>query len=185
MAFAERVYVEQDPQRDNKSGTNSGSESVTKKINSLTNSTPLYIVDGKEDQNLDDIQPEDIESISILKDGSASLQYGEKGRNGVVIITLKKNAMQEAEVEQQQTAQTANQSHFASNNSTSVQSLSLNGNKPLYFIDGKEVQNIENINPEYIESISVLKDEAATTIYGERGYNGVILITTKEASRKN
>ncbi|HEY4207820.1 MAG TPA: TonB-dependent receptor, partial [Puia sp.] len=54
-------------------------------------------------------------------------------------------------------------------------------NSPLYVIDGFPVENPNNglINPEDIESISVLKDASATAIYGARGANGVILITTK------
>ena len=41
---------------------------------------------------------------------------------------------------------------------------------------------LESVNPEEIESIDVLKDGSAAAIYGTRGTNGVILITTKRAS---
>lgn len=51
---------------------------------------------------------------------------------------------------------------------------------PLVLVDGVE-QPFGNINPEDIESISVLKDASSTAIYGSRGSNGVILITTKRA----
>lgn len=53
---------------------------------------------------------------------------------------------------------------------------------PLYVVDGMIIQNggIENINPSDIESIDVLKDASATAIYGSRGANGVILVTTKK-----
>ena len=52
---------------------------------------------------------------------------------------------------------------------------------PLIIVDGKEVSNnmMNAINPDWIESISVLKDASATAIYGARGANGVILITLK------
>jgi TonB-linked SusC/RagA family outer membrane protein len=73
------------------------------------------------------------------------------------------------------------------------------GNKPLYVIDGQPISNanpvsgggaanvpatinrdpLNSINPNDIKSIEVLKDAAATAIYGSRGANGVILITTK------
>jgi len=56
-----------------------------------TNVQPLYIVDGKEVSTVN-IQPEDIESISVLKDASTSAIYGEKGKNGVIIITTKKKS---------------------------------------------------------------------------------------------
>ncbi|MFP4340475.1 MAG: SusC/RagA family TonB-linked outer membrane protein [Cyclobacteriaceae bacterium] len=56
-------------------------------------------------------------------------------------------------------------------------------NEPLYVIDGipqtSESSAIFDINPQDIESMEVLKDAAATAIYGSRGANGVILITTK------
>ena len=53
---------------------------------------------------------------------------------------------------------------------------------PLYVVDGMVIQNggIENINPSDIESIDILKDASATAIYGSRGANGVILVTTKK-----
>jgi TonB-dependent starch-binding outer membrane protein SusC len=75
----------------------------------------------------------------------------------------------------------------------------VNGNDPLYIVDGVPFPSsplnesfsgggisaspLDNINPATIESIEVLKDAAATAIYGSRGANGVILITTKKASR--
>jgi TonB-linked SusC/RagA family outer membrane protein len=54
-------------------------------------------------------------------------------------------------------------------------------NSPLYVIDGFPIENPDNnaINPADIESIDVLKDASATAIYGARGANGVIIITTK------
>ena len=53
---------------------------------------------------------------------------------------------------------------------------------PLYVVDGMIIQNggIENINPSDIESIDILKDASATAIYGSRGANGVILVSTKK-----
>ena len=57
------------------------------------------------------------------------------------------------------------------------------GSEPLYIIDGFAMGTSTgvNINPNDIESISILKDAAATAIYGARGSNGVVLITTKTA----
>ncbi|WP_304064120.1 SusC/RagA family TonB-linked outer membrane protein [Pedobacter glucosidilyticus] len=78
----------------------------------------------------------------------------------------------------------------------------LAGNKPLYVVDGvilpsnnnfipsdpvanpdRDISPLANINPEDIESIDVLKDAAAAAIYGSRGSNGVILITTKSGKK--
>jgi TonB-dependent starch-binding outer membrane protein SusC len=55
------------------------------------------------------------------------------------------------------------------------------GNEPLYVIDGVQVydESGADINPNDIESLEVLKDASATAVYGARGANGVILITTK------
>lgn len=52
-------------------------------------------------------------------------------------------------------------------------------NSPLLIVDGFPVQSISDIAPSDIESIDVLKDASSTAIYGSRGANGVILITTK------
>ena len=61
------------------------------------------------------------------------------------------------------------------------QTSSIGANEPLVLVDGVE-QPYQNINPDNVESISVLKDASSTAIYGSRGANGVILITTKSAS---
>ena len=50
---------------------------------------------------------------------------------------------------------------------------------PLIMIDGIESTNYNNIDPNEIENISILKDASATAVYGVRGANGVVLITTK------
>jgi TonB-linked SusC/RagA family outer membrane protein len=55
---------------------------------------------------------------------------------------------------------------------------SVNSTDPLYIIDGRE-GNFNNININDIESIEILKDASATAIYGSRGANGVIVVTTK------
>ena len=52
-------------------------------------------------------------------------------------------------------------------------------NEPLFVVDGVQVSSIDDISADNIESIDVLKDAASTAIYGARGANGVILITTK------
>jgi TonB-linked SusC/RagA family outer membrane protein len=55
-------------------------------------------------------------------------------------------------------------------------------NAPLFVVDGIPLQGtgIENLNPNDIQSIEVLKDASATAIYGSRGANGVVLVTTKK-----
>ena len=53
------------------------------------------------------------------------------------------------------------------------------GTSPLFIVDGVPVSNIDNISPNEIASMDVLKDGSAAAIYGTRGTNGVIIITTK------
>src|SRR5690606_62597 len=55
---------------------------------------------------------------------------------------------------------------------------------PLWVVDGVIQHGVPNINPNDVESMSVLKDAAATTQYGSRGTNGVIVVTTKRALRE-
>lgn len=55
----------------------------------------------------------------------------------------------------------------------------VNDNNPLYVVDGQFMDNISSLNPADIERIEVLKDASACAIYGSRGSNGVILVTTK------
>lgn len=64
---------------------------------------------------------------------------------------------------------------------------SINGsNSPLVVVDGVpmgDAGNLTSVNPNIIESVEVLKDASATAIYGSRGANGVIMITTKNGQK--
>ena len=63
----------------------------------------------------------------------------------------------------------------------SIRGLNTFGNgEPLYVVDGVFTSSINNIDPNNIEKIDVLKDAAAAAIYGSRGSNGVIIVTTKQ-----
>lgn len=57
------------------------------------------------------------------------------------------------------------------------------GNQPLYVVDGVPVGSTDFLNPDDIESTSVLKDAASASIYGARAASGVIVYTTKQGSR--
>ena len=56
-------------------------------------------------------------------------------------------------------------------------------NEPLIIVDGMETSDISSISPEEVQSIDVLKDASTTAIYGSRGANGVILITTRNSNK--
>lgn len=61
---------------------------------------------------------------------------------------------------------------------------SFNNNSPLYVVDGVQTFSINGLNPNDIESMQVLKDAASASVYGVRGSNGVVIITTKKAKRR-
>ena len=112
---------------------------------------PLLIVDGKEwEGGISSISPNTVESFTVLKGQSAIERYGEKAKNGVVIVTTKLHQFKKVD------------------------------NAPLIFVDGEEWEgDIEDISPDTIESITILKDQSAVEKYGEGGKNGVVIITTK------
>ena len=64
-----------------------------------TPSKPLVIIDGVEsEKGFESIDPNSISTISILKDKSATAVFGEKGKNGVIVVTLKKEVSRSREV---------------------------------------------------------------------------------------
>lgn len=71
---------------------------------------------------------------------------------------------------------------FNTNSTSGTSGFDLSKNDALVIVDGSE-QRLTDINPNDIESITVLKDAASTAIYGSRATNGVILVTTKAARR--
>jgi len=65
-----------------------------------------------------------------------------------------------------------------------IRGVSTNGdNTPLFVVDGLQVSGIDNLNPNDVESVDVLKDAASCAIYGARAANGVVIITTKKGSK--
>jgi TonB-dependent SusC/RagA subfamily outer membrane receptor len=80
----------------------------------------------------------------------------------------------------------------ASGSTLGVEGLTIRGTstsnitEPLYIIDGEIVDKttFDKLNPDQIDNISILKDAAATELYGSRGANGIIVITTKEGKLK-
>lgn len=134
----------------------------------------LYIIDGKvtSAKEANHTNPNTIKSISILKGNDAIQKYGDKGKNGVIIITTKP-------------ATIANKA-----DGKSKENLHINdkiNTAALYVIDGKEAtqDDLKSISPQSIQSINVLKDETAIKKYGERGKNGVVEITLKKETTEH
>lgn len=122
----------------------------------------LYVADGKvisRDEAMA-INPKDIESINVLKNETAIKQYGEKGKNGVIVITKKPKAI-----------------------SSSVIEKTIKPD-PIYFVDGKEIpkDKLNTISPDAINSVTVLKSESAVSKYGDKGKNGAVEIFLKSST---
>ncbi|MFA8434727.1 MAG: TonB-dependent receptor plug domain-containing protein [Marinifilaceae bacterium] len=138
---------------------------------------PLYVVNGTiiEDNKFKEIDPEEIQCINVLKDESATALYGSRGKNGVILIATK-NSSTEKKEDIQNKLETKGASR-----------VKIKGGKikkaPLYVVDGTIIENnkYKEIDPEEIQSINVLKDKSAAALYGSRGRNGVVLITTKKS----
>ncbi|MBS2213949.1 TonB-dependent receptor [Carboxylicivirga mesophila] len=67
-------------------------------IGTLNNANPMYVVDGIVVGGMNDLDPNDIESISILKDAASAAIYGSRASNGVVLITTKKGSNKEPQL---------------------------------------------------------------------------------------
>ena len=132
---------------------------------------PLIIIDGKEVDvdGLKNFSPDSIQSFSVRKDASAIAVFGEKGKNGVILITTKTGADNKV------------REFNVIDIDTNIRGL-VQSSKPLIFVDGKEFNDdLNSLSPDQIDQITVLKDASAIAVYGEKGKNGVILITTKKA----
>jgi TonB-dependent SusC/RagA subfamily outer membrane receptor len=153
----------------------------------------LFIMDGKTVswEQMKDLKPNDLIAINVLK-GDKATEYGMSGKNEVILIQTKFAP-----------AQTTSNSpppppppHIETPPAPS-EVLSIVGTKgaivnnrgrtPLYVINGVPVQKntnnpIQNINPNDIESINIMKDKSAISLYGKEGEDGVILITTKSGT---
>lgn len=84
--------------RSNGSATSGVSMTVRGNRSITANNGPLFIVDGVQYSNIQDINPNDIESMEVLKDASSTAIYGSRGANGVIIITTKKGVSGKASV---------------------------------------------------------------------------------------
>jgi TonB-dependent SusC/RagA subfamily outer membrane receptor len=127
------------------------------------------------------INPAAIKSMSVYKGKSALDKFGEKGRNGVILIETKKKDAKYT-LNDSTYAIDANQKFVPNGKVKEIVVAPIDKPSPLYFIDGKEVESIKGLDQNQIESINVLKDSMAVKQYGERGRNGVILIKTKKLS---
>lgn len=87
------LYVNQGSARPN----NDGATLLVRGQGTLNNSSPLVIIDGAEG-NINEVNPQDVESVSVLKDASSSAIYGSRAANGVILITTKKGSEGKASI---------------------------------------------------------------------------------------
>lgn len=127
----------------------------------------LYVVNGEKmppGWNPSVISADKILSVDVVKGQQAVRLFGKQGANGVVAITLKDYQL-----------------HFELKDTLRL--TDKNGDyKPLFIVDGKEVTAdiVSALDPNKIESVIVHKADEVTRIYGDKGKNGVILITLKK-----
>lgn len=136
---------------------------------------PMLILNGRKEvseSELSEMDPNSIESIVVLKDKEAEKIYNVKDREGVILISTK-DSLKAAAPKIVINSKENEDNIFALNNPTSA--------KPIFVLDGKIIDTTEfkKISPKQIKSISVLKGNSATALYGDKGANGVIEITSK------
>ncbi len=154
----------------------------------------LIIMDGKTVswEQMKDISPNDIDAINVLK-GDKATEYGMAGKNGVILIQTKFAPAQT--ISNIPTAPPPPNietppapSRVLSIVGTKGAIVNNRGKALLYVINGVPVQKntnipVQNINPNDIESISILKDKSAMSLYGNEGVDGVVLIATKTGAK--
>lgn len=163
----------------------------------LPKDEPLVILNGipqKDRSKLDSLSPSEIEKIKVLKGTKATAIYGTRGSNGVIMVSTKSNNEQAPKIEIRKnitvidSARNPNGDIYAYEHGKNHKEIMLrnpNSKRPLFVVDG-EIQekdfNLEEIDPEDIAAIHVLKGDHATEKYGKKGKNGVIQIHTKDAA---
>ena len=191
-------------------GSNYDSKPIKIPLKSAPGMAPLYIIDGKEIASIENLDENNIESFTVLKDEGAIRLYGERAKNGVILIETKKakrsdatdklilvdgkkydgnindippGDIQSIEVRKNQPDENIYDGKKPKPDKIIIQTKTKKHSKtdPLILVDGvPHSGDMEEINPENIESISVLKDASAVALYGDAAKNGVILITTKK-----
>ena len=170
------IYAEDQIKKLNKNSTNTSA---------YQQKDPLILIDGEEatQEEMNNLEPSHIKSMNILKGENATENYGEKGKNGVIEITLKT----EEEIKNSTTHTNSKKSNTVEISKTK-NSLTYKSDfpAPLYLIDGKKVEKeeVNELDPSTIKSINVLKDENAIEEYGEEGKNGVVEISLLESKNQ-
>ncbi len=151
---------------------------ITIDRNGENNEEVTVYVDGEVyHSSLDSIDPEQIQSMSVLKDSL-------NNKKRVIMISTKESDDDPSEKNGKRVYVTCTTTEVKDTLNGKVHKVSVrqrSDKTPLYVVDGKIFdEGIENIDPVSIESISVIKDTSAVRIYGQDAANGVIIITKKK-----
>ena len=165
-------WISKDGSKTNIVGSENGNTNVfvTKKTDE-----PIFIIDGKvvKKSLFEDVDSDEIKSINVLKGKTALENFGDKGKNGVVIMTKKGSKNMFIKTDQE--------------NDFNYEFMNAKGEEPLIILNGKVISEgqFRGLEPNNIMSIDVLKDENAIKVYGEKGKNGVIVINSKVGSKSS
>ena len=180
-------------------------------ISGLKGGKPLFIIDGKKSQekDMDKLNPDLIDNISILKDKSATEKYGKDGNNGVIIIQTKeytkKIGQSETDINKvgSYTIVDYEKSIKGKAKDAAISVTTLKSEKDgkvtmqngdvtltaetILIVDDveKPYKLLESMNPSNIESFTILKDDAAIKKYGERAKDGVVIVNTQQKKKQS
>ncbi|MCD7973034.1 MAG: hypothetical protein LUG18_10300 [Candidatus Azobacteroides sp.] len=118
-------------------------------------------------ENLEQFPPESIEVMNVIKEEAVLREMGHEGKRGMIRVYTKDYAKAHPEIVEK--------------NDVSLTPC------PLFILDGNIIpeSDMQHINPDDIERIDVLKDQSAIAVYGEKGKNGVVVITLKKQAEEN
>ncbi|MDR1896110.1 MAG: hypothetical protein LBR10_04880 [Prevotellaceae bacterium] len=161
---------------------------------SRRHNVPLIIINGNEKvlTYLNNLPAAFVESVSVLKSDAATKMYGIKGANGVVVIEVKDSGdIKNAKLLLDNSGALRGNNDTVNAKDTNAENILFaivkpdsENNSPLIIIDGQEIPAIDEFPADSIESITVLKNDSATKMYGEKGKNGVIIIKTKKSEQQ-
>ncbi|MDR2284560.1 MAG: TonB-dependent receptor plug domain-containing protein [Sphingobacterium sp.] len=167
--------------------TSVGAKALLRNATGNSGVKPLILVDGevmRDGFDLNKLNAGDIESVSVLKDKPATSLYGERGKNGVILITAKRGSVTQRLYGKVPSSNPVDSIRGGLGNIIirGVNPTYGSKAKPLIIVDGEvmgEYYDTSSLKPEDIHSISVLKEASAEKLYGPRGRNGVLVVTTK------
>ena len=151
---------------------------------------PLVVLDGVpmgKDFKIESIDPQNIRSITVLKDDSAKEKYGDAAADGVIEVSTKNAASPVISASGELNYTNRTEGDTIARRSVSIRYRSLNDEEgkpaaPLYVIDGKlkgKDFDLGTIDPQNIDSMEILKEDKAVELYGPDAKDGVLVIKTK------